>query len=402
MLSMHLIRHLRTALRHPQRRSQLLQGVGMLATLGAGMAAYAFLHEPLRVRLEQLTLHLPGAAGHLPPQGLRILHLSDTHFSGKNWREQPKIKSILHTCAGLDYDILIHTGDFLHYDSGLANVLQLLDALPRPRLGSYAVFGNHDYSVYSHAGMIPRTWSKFREFQHEHGQDDVQFEVKPAAPGRNADEARTIYRSFVKWQNTYLVADVNAAPAARGGKLGGTSPLTYARTVYAFGQYFANSPLELKRTGRNNVSALEEALEARGIHLLHNCYVRLTQEEAGVDIYLAGVDDVVEGTPELSRALAEIPYDAPTILLSHNPDILTDPGIDQVDLVLAGHTHGGQIVLPLLGAVHTQTAHLRRCEVSGYLRRGKTQVYITRGIGEGIPLRFGAAPQVTLLTLLPA
>ena len=71
-------------------------------------------------------------------------------------------------------------------------------------------------------------------------------------------------------------------------------------------------------------------------------------------------------------------------------------------MVLAGHTHGGQIVLPVIGALHTQTKHLRRREVAGYLRRGKTQVYITRGIGEGIPLRFGAAPQVTLLTLLPA
>jgi predicted MPP superfamily phosphohydrolase len=55
-----------------------------------------------------------------------------------------------------------------------------------------------------------------------------------------------------------------------------------------------------------------------------------------------------------------------------------------------------------LGAAHTQTEHLRRHEVSGYLRRGPTQVYITRGIGEGIPVRFGAAPQITLLTVLPA
>jgi len=59
-------------------------------------------------------------------------------------------------------------------------------------------------------------------------------------------------------------------------------------------------------------------------------------------------------------------------------------------------------VLPLLGAAHTQSEHLRRHEVSGHLRRGNTQVYITRGIGEGIPIRFGAAPQVTLITVLGA
>lgn len=374
----------------------------MLATLGAGMAAYAFLREPLRVRLDRLTLHLPGADGHLPPQGLRILHLSDTHFRGQNWREHAKIQSTLAACAGLDYDILIHTGDFLHEDRGLTNVLKLLDALPRPRLGAYAVFGNHDYSVYSHAGMLSRAWSRFRTIQQNGHAPAAPFEVQPTAAAQSAGDARIVYRRFVKWQHTYLVADVdpNAVTARQNGTR--TSPLTYARTVYEFGQYFANSPLDLKRTGRNDVSTLEAALVARGFRLLHNRCIRLSQAEAGVDIYLAGVDDVVEGTPELDRALAEIPNDAPTVLLSHNPDILGNPAVGRVDLVLAGHTHGGQIVLPVLGAVHTQTEHLRRREVSGYLRRGKTQVYITRGIGEGIPLRFGAAPQATLLTLLPA
>ena len=161
-------------------------------------------------------------------------------------------------------------------------------------------------------------------------------------------------------------------------------------------------PLDFKRAGNNDVNALEAALAARQIQTLHNRYVHLTHPEMGLDIYMAGVDDVVEGTPELRRALDEIPYDAATILLSHNPDILVEPGIEQADLVLSGHTHGGQIVLPLLGAAHTQTNHLRRKEVSGYLRRGKTQVYITRGVGEGIPFRFGAAPQITLITVLPA
>ena len=164
--------------------------------------------------------------------------------------------------------------------------------------------------------------------------------------------------------------------------------------------------MDFKRAGNNDTNALEAALSARNIHTLHNRCVRLTHNESAtgekVDIYLAGVDDVVEGKPELRGALGEIPYDAPTILLSHNPDILAESGIEQADLVLSGHTHGGQIVLPLLGPAHTQTEHLRRKEVSGYLRRGKTQVYITRGVGEGIPLRFGASPQVTLITVLPA
>ncbi len=401
MLLLNVVRRLQSALRNREQRTQVLRGLGMLSTVGAGIAGYSFLREPLHVRFDRLTIHLPGAGGHIPPGGLRMLHLSDTHFSGKNWRERPKIKSIVRACAGLDYDILIHTGDFLQYDSGLPNVLTLLDALPRPRLGAYAVFGNHDYSVYSHTDMLPRAWNKFQEIQRQHGGATTSNGSMPAAsdatPDNGSGAAHASHSRFIKWQSTYAATYSEQTHTSQH-----TSPLTQVRAVYEFGQYFANSPLDLKRTGHNNVTALEAELCARGFQLLHNRYIRLTHPEAGVDLYLAGVDDVTEGIPELWRALADIPYDAPTVLLSHNPDILVDPGIQQVDLVLSGHTHGGQIVLPFLGAIHTQTEHLHRRDVSGYLRRGKTQVYITRGIGEGIPLRFGAAPQVTLLTLLPA
>lgn len=367
----------------------------MLAGIGAGVASYAYLREPLQVRLDHLTIHLPNAGGKLPPAGLRILHLSDTHFSGLQWREQPKIESIHNACRGLEYDLLIHTGDFLQYDSGLPNVLTLLDALPAPRLGGYAVFGNHDYSIYSHDGMLSRAWVNFQALQQTGESSDAAIMgngsgIKTNGNGTNGANTNKLH--------------ANGATNGNGVQRhnGHTSPLNHVRTLYEFGQYFANMPLDLKRTGKNDVGALEAALAERQIHTLHNRYVRLTKAEIGLDIYLAGVDDVVEGTPELPRALSEIPVDAPTILLSHNPDILTEPGIEQADLILSGHTHGGQIVLPLLGAAHTQSSHLARNEVSGYLRRGKTQVYITRGIGEGIPLRLGASPQITLITVLPA
>lgn len=360
-------RRLPGLLQDKQTRAQLLAGAGLLAGIGAGIAAYAYLREPLQVRLDRLTITLPNARGHLPAAGLRILHLSDTHFQGADWREQAKMARVIELCAPLEYDLLIHTGDFLQTDRGLPNVLTLLDRLPRPRLGAYAVLGNHDYSVYSHDQMVPRAWAKFQELH------QANRHATPATP-----PAQRSWRGL--WRGLWR----------------------RLRSLYDFGHYFANAPLDLKRSGRNDVHTLEAALRTRGIHLLHNTYTRLTHLEAGVDIYLAGIDDLVEGKPALRHALQEIPYEAPTILLSHNPDILGEPGMDQVDLLLSGHTHGGQIVLPFLGPAHTQTRHLRRHEVAGYLRRGKTQVYITRGIGEGIPLRLGAMPQVTLLTVRPA
>ena len=379
-------------------RTQILGGVGVLAGLGAAVAGYAFVREPLHVRLDRLTIHLPNATGNLPAKGLRLLHISDTHFRGEMWREQAKINSILKACAGLEYDLLIHTGDFLHEDSGLPNVLTLLDALPAPRLGGFAVFGNHDYTVYSHREMLPRAWANFQalhqsSYSSSHASSHANGEAS-RANGNGATKYKATAHEHSR-NNPTAYAKANAQSHAR------VTPFTHARTLYNFGRYFTNVPFDLKRIGKNDCNALEAALAARQIQTLHNRYVRLTYHEIGLDIYLAGVDDVNEGTPELGLALQEIPYDAPTILLSHNPDILAEPGIEQVDLVLSGHTHGGQVVLPLIGAAHTQTDHLRRHEVSGYLRRGKTQVYITRGVGEGIPLRLGAAPQVTLITVLP-
>jgi predicted MPP superfamily phosphohydrolase len=343
----------------------------------------------------------------LPANGLRLLHLSDTHFHGAEWREQAKINCIRKACAGLEYDLLIHTGDFLHYDSGLPNVLNLLDAIPAPRVGSYAVFGNHDYTVYSHGQMLPRAWANFQARQQ--GQTVAEAVTVHSNGIASRGVANYNNRSNGSAGNTPAstqfstnASSSNGHVKANGYAAGHATPFTHARTLIEFGQYFANVPFDLKRTGKNNVNALESALTARQIHLLHNRSVRITNPDIGLDIYMAGVDDVVEGRPELNRALQEIPYDAPTILLCHNPDILAVPGIEQADLVLSGHTHGGQVVLPLLGAAHTQTEHLKRKEVSGYLSRGKTQIYITRGVGEGIPLRFGAAPQITLITVLPA
>ena len=144
-------------------------------------------------------------------------------------------------------------------------------------------------------------------------------------------------------------------------------------------------------------------MSARDIQLLHNRHVRLTHpaDKNSVDLYIAGVDDISEGVPNLQRAFDAVPSSAPTLLLSHNPDIVAEAGIAQADLILSGHTHGGQIVLPWFGPAHTHTEHLSRREASGFLRRGSTQVYISRGVGEGIPLRFAAPPQIALLTLLP-
>lgn len=327
----------------------MLGGAGLLAGLGAAIAGYAFWHEPRNVKLERLTIRLPQARGRIPPEGLTILHLSDTHFMGRNGREQAKIERIHRQVQGVEYDLLVHTGDFWHYDSGLENVLTLLDGLPQPRLAAYAVLGNHDYTHYAMEEVLPRMWRKYQT------------------------EEMTAH---------------------------GPLFLTLPKQILRFIFYVRDTPLDGRRSGFNTTDRLSAALKSRGFQILHNRAVHLGPEIRGeLDLYVAGVDDVVEGRPHIAGALASVPADAPLILLSHNPEVLRSPRINQVDLLLSGHTHGGQIVLPLWGPAHTQVLGLGRHEVAGYFRRGNTQVYITRGIGEGIPLRFNARPQFALITV---
>ena len=285
---------------------QILGGATALASLGLGLASYAAFHEPLRVRLERLTLRVDNAHGRLPAEGLRILHLTDTHFRGADWRERPKMEQVRRICSGMEYDILVHTGDFLHKDEGLPNTLALLDSLPAPRLGAYAVLGNHDYMLYSAKDMFGRSWANFKQMD--------EYNQQNGAGGR---------------------------------------PLHQVNRLIEFGRYFANAPLDLRRTGRNDTAALTRKLAERNIRLLCNQHIRLqhgTGFADAVDLYIAGVDDLTEGAPICSRALADVPASAPTLLLSHNPDIVGASGIEQADVVLSGHTHGGQIVLAGAGS----------------------------------------------------
>lgn len=355
--------------RPPAKESNpLLNGLGMLFGLGLGLAGYSVLHEPLDIRLDHVKIRLREVGGKLPARGLRILHLSDTHFQGITWREQAKIDRIRRLTAGLEYDLLVHTGDFWHNEQGLENVLTLLDNIPRPRLGGYGVFGNHDYACYSHSDMWSRNWAHYRT---QNGQ--------PASSNGHS-------------QPTAAAND--AAPQR--------STLTNLVEFYRFAKYFLNVPFVLKRVHFNDADRLRNALASRGFQILHNDLVHLhhqPDQPNGVDLYLAGVDDVAEGQPDVQKAFATATESKPLLLLSHNPDILKETRAWQADVVLSGHTHGGQITLPWLGAVHTHSAHLRRHEAAGYLRRGKTHVYVTRGVGEGIPLRFRARPQITLVTI---
>jgi uncharacterized protein len=118
---------------------------------------------------------------------------------------------------------------------------------------------------------------------------------------------------------------------------------------------------------------------------------------------IAGVDDLSCGDPSLNALPPPHERDV-TILLAHDPDQaeLARRAYDQVDLVLSGHTHGGQIRLPFVGAIRNPSAYGSLYE-EGLRRRPWTQVYVSRGVGTiHLPARFLCRPEVALLELTGA
>ena len=124
-------------------------------------------------------------------------------------------------------------------------------------------------------------------------------------------------------------------------------------------------------------------------------------ERSGHRLRFTGLDDLNEGTA--SALPAHDLYDrTPTIVLAHHPDSIdTIPSQLRVDLVVAGHTHGGQIVLPWLGAVLTMSRKCRPKSAHGWIANPRAPLYVTRGLGEQLPLpvRFRCEPEIVVLRL---
>ena len=103
----------------------------------------------------------------------------------------------------------------------------------------------------------------------------------------------------------------------------------------------------------------------------------------------------------LPAALRGIPSGSPTILLAHNPRLVRRAARHGVGLVLSGHTHGGQVNLPLLGSVYGRSPEQLRFKI-GWDRLGATQIYVSRGIGTIVlPWRLRCPAEIPCLELQP-
>jgi hypothetical protein len=140
------------------------------------------------------------------------------------------------------------------------------------------------------------------------------------------------------------------------------------------------------------------ALQAQGIQVLRNETVRLQRRQAG--LYLTGVDDLWSRDCDVQRACDGLNPALPRIVLAHNPRTIERLGSERCDLMLSGHTHGGQVNLPGIGRPML-TRRARRF-AAGLYRFHNSYLYVNKGVGFGIRFRFGVRPEVAVATLRPA
>lgn len=137
---------------------------------------------------------------------------------------------------------------------------------------------------------------------------------------------------------------------------------------------------------------ISKALKENGIKELDNSNVKLSIN--GKTLYLAGIEDLMTGKPDIYKALDKT--QKPTILLTHTPDMFTKI-YDDVNLVLAGHTHGGQVRIPLLGPIFTASKYNDKY-AKGLISENNKKMIVTAGIGASIiPIRFNCTPEIVVI-----
>lgn len=137
------------------------------------------------------------------------------------------------------------------------------------------------------------------------------------------------------------------------------------------------------------------AMEREGLKVLRNQAASFRRGRS--ELHVVGLDDLWGTNYHPSDAFHQVGSVAPTIVMSHNPDTFPDLLQAPGDWVLAGHTHGGQVSIPLLGPPRLPVRHKQFA--AGHYRLGGKNLYVNRGLGWGRRVRFNARPEVTVFTL---
>ena len=247
------------------------------------------------------------------PRPITILHLSDTHFSGK---KSYKDKFFEKLAREFEPDFIVATGDIIDCNEGIEQAARLLGNL-KARLGKFVVLGNHDYYDY-------------------HFFDNINYHLRGI---------RTPFRV-------------------------------------------------------NDIRKFVSALKANGVYVLRDNNQKVDVDSSSV--WVTGTEDPVTRTVNFQKVLENVPNDSFNILLTHVIDSIVKMPETSVDIVFAGHTHGGQIRFPFIGGF-MYGFKMPRKYLEGIHFWNETVLCVSRGIGASrfTALRFFCRPEAILIEISP-
>ena len=147
-----------------------------------------------------------------------------------------------------------------------------------------------------------------------------------------------------------------------------------------------------------DATRIQNGFKPQAITILENQALAINSDAC--QFWLVGIGDFMEGRHDILQALSEVPPEQPVLAVTHNPDLFPDIP-RRVSLTLAGHTHGGQVYLPLLGRLVVPSRYGQRYAIGHIIENGRHLV-VTPGLGNSIlPVRFLVPPEVTILDLYP-
>jgi predicted MPP superfamily phosphohydrolase len=284
--------------------------LGGLAAAGLALAFWMVVVERRLFRVRRVVLD----AGNLGLPPMKILHLTDTHFSG---RDKAILAFLRNLSATERFDLVLFTGDLIDRASGVESAATAA-SLFRPNLGSFAVLGGHDY---------------------------------PATSPLKA--------------YTHMLLDPRGALA-----------------------------------GPNPAGELAARLEECGVRVLQDDNVRLTAAD-GRPFALVALRDAYVFEPNFRAAWQGLPAEVPVVVIAHSPDVIDEAVARAARLAFFGHTHGGQVRLPFIGAVVGRSRLPLRL-VRGAFRQGQTVFIINHGLGTSpvVPYRLLCRPEVTVAEIV--
>ncbi len=234
---------------------------------------------------------------------------------------------------------------------------------------------------------LPSAFEGFRivqlsDFHHRHFEEDFFLRHVVA-------ESNRLQPDMVALTGDFITADH-----------GGAQPNLLHAEICASMLSALTAPLRFCTLGNHdvvNAEGVTAALERHNLTVLRNRYVALDRH--GDRLWIAGLADAYFDVPNLETAVPETREGQPVILLGHEPDFAdTVREIAPVDLMLAGHTHGGQVRVPFMPPMFLPG--LGQKYVHGLFRFGNMHLYVNRGLGAvHIPVRFHCPPELTVITL---